>query len=92
MVEAVLKVRTNKVVCSENVIEALQTDLHRLECLNVSLASESLYVNVCSENEINYDRLRRFNAILHKVVELRMPAGNKTSTPQIILDTTLFPG
>ena len=48
MVEAVLKARTNKVVCSENVIEALQTDLRRLECLNASLASESLYVNVCS--------------------------------------------
>ena len=45
MVEAVLKVRTNKVLCSENVIEALETDLRRLECLNVSLA---LYVNVCS--------------------------------------------
>ena len=53
MVEAVLKVRTNKVVCSENVIEALETDLCRLECLNVSLVSESLYVNVCSGNERN---------------------------------------
>ena len=48
MVEAVFKFRTNKVVCSENVIEALDTDLCRLECLNVSLVSASLYVNVCS--------------------------------------------
>ena len=78
MVEAVLKVRSNKVVCSENVTEALDTDLCRLECLN-SLVSESLYVNVRSGNERNYDRLRRFNAILHKVVELRMSASNKTS-------------
>ena len=92
MVEAVFKFRTNKVVCSENVIESLDTDLCRLECLNVSLVSASLYVKVCSGNERNYDRLRRFNAILHKVVELPMPADNKTDAPQIILHTALFSG
>ena len=38
MVEAVLKVRTNAVVCRENVLEALETVL---KGLNVSLARES---------------------------------------------------
>ena len=51
-------------------IEALETDLWKLECSNVSLSRESLeiYVNVCSGNERNYESIRRFNAILHKVI------------------------